>query len=74
MRNDCDEGFLEGQIKFLKFINKTKSSFPIPKIYKSIKGNDFEKINDEYKNERYVWVIKKIEEYYFQILNQNHLN
>ena len=49
MRNDCDEGFLEGQIRFLKFINKTKSSLPIPKIYKSIKGNDFEKLNDENK-------------------------
>ncbi len=61
MRNDCDKGFLEGQIKFLKFINKTKSSFPIPKIYKSIKGNNFEKLNDENKNERYVWVIKKID-------------
>ena len=32
---------------FLKFINKTKSSFPIPKIFN--KGNDFEKLNDEYK-------------------------
>ena len=61
MRNDCDEGFLEGQIRFLKFINKTKSSLPIPKIFKSIKGNDFEKLNDENKNERYVWIIKKIE-------------
>ena len=74
MRNDCDEGFLEGQIRFLKFINKTKSSLPIPKIYKSIKGNDFEKLNDENKNERYVWIIKKLRENYFQILNQNHLN
>ena len=61
MRNDCDEGFLEGQIRFLKFINKTKSHLPIPKIFKSIKGNDFEKLNDENKNERYVWIIKKIE-------------
>ena len=27
MRNDCDEGFLEGQIRFLKFINKTCRNF-----------------------------------------------
>ena len=61
MRNDCNEGFFEGQISFLRFIDETKSSLPIPKIFKSIKGNDFEILNDEDKNERYVWIIKKIE-------------
>ena len=39
MRDDCDKGFFEGQISFLRFIDKTKSSLPIPKIFKSIKIN-----------------------------------
>ena len=38
MRYPCDKVFLEGQIDFLKFIEKSDTFFPIPKIYKSIKA------------------------------------
>ena len=61
MRYPCDKEFLEGQIEFLKFIEKSDTFFPIPKIYNSIKGNDFEILKDEKGNERYVWIVRKIE-------------
>ena len=61
MRYPCDKVFLEGQIDFLKFIDKSDTFFPISKIYKSIKGNDFEILKDENGNERYVWIVRKIE-------------
>ncbi len=61
MRNSCQKVFLQGQIDFLNFIDKSDTSFPVPKIYKSIKGNEFEILYDENGNERYVWIVRKIE-------------
>ncbi|MFL2812519.1 MAG: aminotransferase class III-fold pyridoxal phosphate-dependent enzyme [Paracoccaceae bacterium] len=61
MRNSCEKVFLEGQIDFLKFIDKSDTFFPVSKIYKSFKGNDFEILKDENGNERYVWIVRKIE-------------
>ena len=61
MRNSCEKVFIEGQIDFLKFIDKSDTFFPVSKIYKSIKGNDYEILKDEKGNERYVWIVRKIE-------------
>ena len=69
MRNSCQKDFLQGQIVFLKFIDKSENSFQIPKIYKSLKGNDFEILKDENENERYVWIVKKIEGELFSVFS-----
>ena len=69
MRDSCQKEFLEGQIDFLNFVSNSKSKFPIPKICKSKNGNDFEIIKDENNNERYVWVVKKIDGVLFSDFN-----